>query len=266
MWAGDRYGFVAGAVGVYDMICAFHPYQQFQLNVVTGPAPTSPSTENIRREDLVSTAVARLPFIDTEIEAPFVTDGNGNREFSIQVGTSVVDPAASFHQFIPAHVLIEEGDSITFWADDDLGVRGVRLNSSSWFQEAEPLEDGFTYIQAWNRAGGGSVSSKSYLVFPYGDPDNYTLGFLSSGWLASAGSPALPGLGFLPANWTVTFNEAGTFRIADVHAGECPWYAGPDCRAIMTGAIYVSQTEDIGSASGIVLPLWGFMLVLASYF
>jgi len=265
MWAGDRYGFVAGAVGNYEMIDALNPYIEFSLNVVNGPAGTSPSQEAVRRDDEISTDVARLPFIDTEIEAPFVSDGNGNREFSIQVGTSIIDPYASFHQFIPAHVLIQEGDSINFWSDDDLGVRGVRVNSSSWFQEAEPLEDGYTYIQAWNRAGGGTVSLKSYLVFPYGDPDNYTLGFLSSGWLSSDGSDALPGLGFLPANWTVTFNEPGTFRIADVHAGECPWYAGPDCRAIMTGAIYVSQIET-ASASGFILPLWGFMLVLASYF
>jgi len=266
MWAGDRYGFVAGAVGTYEMICALHPYQQFQLTVVTGPASSSPNQEDIRREDMVASDISRLPFIDTEIEAPFVTHDDGHREFSVQTGTSIIDPVASFHQFIPAHVLIDQGDSVTFWSDDDLDVRGVRVNSSSWFQEVNPLEDGTSYMEAWNRAGGGTVSEKSYIVFSYGDADNYTLGFLSSGWLTSAGSAAVPGLGFLPANWTVTFNEAGPFRIADALAGDCPWYAGPDCRAVMTGAIYVREDEEFDSATGLLLPLWGFMLVLASYF
>jgi hypothetical protein len=248
------------------MICALHPHERFDLNVVAGPASTTVSQEDIRREDLVESAIARLPFIDTEIEAPWVATGDGHREYSIQVGTSIIDPSASFHQFIPSHPIIDQGDSVTFWCDDDHDVRGVRVNSSGWFQESEPLEDGATYLQAWNRPGGGSAHGKSYYVFPYGDPDNYTLGFLSSGWLSSFGSDSVPGLGFLPANWTVTFNEAGPFRISDVHAGDCPSYAGIDCRAVMTGAIYVRPEEETDSANGLLLPLWGVMLVAASYF
>jgi hypothetical protein len=265
-WAGATDGGVAGAVGDYEMICAFHPDERFELTVVAGPATSSVGAEDIRREDLVQSDIARLPFIDTEVEAPFVTTGDGHREYSVQVGYSIIDPAASFLQFIPSNPIIDQGDSVTFWCDDDLDVRGVRLNSSGWFQESEPLEDGADYLQAWNRPGGGSAYGRSYYVFAYGDPDNYTLGFLSSGYLTTAGSDSVNGLGFLQSNWTVTFNEAGPFRISDVHAGDCPTYAGPDCRSVMTGAIYVRPSEDVSFASGLLVPLWGFMLVLASYF
>jgi hypothetical protein len=265
MWAGDRYGFVAGAAGTYDMICAYHPYQQFELTVVTGAAPTSPSQEDVRREDLVSTAVSRLPYIETNVEPQFVTNGDGTRRYSIQVGYSIVDPVASFHQFIPGHPIIDVGDQIDFYVEDALGVRGVLLNSSTWFQEVEPIS-GADYLQSWNRPGGGTISARSYYVFPYGDADNYTLGFLSSGWMTNAGADAIPGLGFLPSNFTVTFNEPGFFGLSDPHAGDCPTYAGPDCRAIMNGIIYVRGQDEIDSATGILLPLWGVLLVLASYF
>jgi len=162
--------------------------------------------------------------------------------------------------------VINQGDSVTFWCGDDIGIRGVRLNSSGWFQESEPLEGGASYIQSWNRPGGGTVTSRSYFVYSYGDPTNYTLGFLSSGWLTSSGSTSISGFGFLPANWTVQFNEGGPFRIADVNAGDCPSYAGADCYPTMTGGIYVVAAPEPSSASGFLLPLWGLTLVLASYF
>jgi len=213
----------------------------------------------------VTTAISRLPYIETNVEPEFVNNNDGTRTYSIQLGTSFTDPDASFHQFIPGHPIVDLGDSVTFWSDDDLGVRGVLVNSSGYFQESEPIT-GADYLQAWNRPNGGTASARSYYVFSYGDPDNYTLGFLSSGWMTSEGSDAVPGLGFLPANFTVTFNEPGFFGIADPHAGECPSYAGPDCRAIMTGVIYVRDQDELDSATGFVLPLWGLMLVLASYF
>jgi plastocyanin len=267
MWAGDRYGFVAGAEGDYEMIDALHPFSEFDLTVVDDDVATStPGEEDIRREDMIDYDIGRLPFIDIEGDAPSLSTSDGHREYSVQVGTSTIDPYASFHQFIPAHIIIDEGDTVTFWSDDDLSVRGVLVNSSGWFQESESLEDGATYLQAWNRPEGGVAYSKSYYVFPYGDADNYTLGFLSSGWLTRDGSESIPGIGFLPANFSVTFNEAGPFRIADVHAGLCPSYAGPDCRAIMRGAVYVRPEEEVDSSSGLLLPLWGIMLVLASYF
>jgi hypothetical protein len=213
---------------------------------------------------MIAAAIAKLPVIDTGIIAPSEASG-GHRIHTVKVGASSTDPFASYHKFIPSEPEIEVGDSIFFIVDDHIDIRSVLVNSSGFFQPTNPLVGG-SVLETVATAPGGRMIEHDYYVFASGNPETYTTGFISSGWMTVPEFPDLPGLGTLPANWTATFNRAGSYPIRDSIGGYCPSYTGYDCDVIMKGVVTVSEPPEPDSAVALLFPLWGLLAVFLSYF
>jgi plastocyanin len=277
-WSGDSYTFTFPTVGTFDAFCGYHPAMKFTATV-QATATTTVAAEDTRRENLIDSMVAAVPVISTTGTAPSVANSDGSRTYTVTVGASRVNPAATFHKFIPSALSIQVGDSVTFTIDDHTDIRPLAINSSGVFQPTFPLVGG-TVLETSTTPGGRMMEQPFYLAASGVAPSDYTTGFISSGWMGALDFPEFPGIGKLPSTWTVTFNQAGTFNFRDTVGGWCPPYAGDDCVPTMRGTITVKEASspnpspepspepspDDSSANTLILSMWALLVVFFSYF